>query len=222
MKRIYKGQPPTSFIEYKREEGASFEEMDGNVKIELQKSLLNEQNGVCAYCQQIINSPDKNYMKIEHHCEQSICNGENGTVDRRLDYQNLFAVCLGSISYLNVRHCDTKKGDEKVRNMLPISMNPLEFNHIKTLRYTNAGTVKSSKTIFQDEIDIVLNLNNDLLKGLRKKEWFEIISASRQKTGGFNKTKMKKLIDSRLALLEGKYRYAFPAMYEFMIEKFKL
>ncbi|MEM0994100.1 MAG: hypothetical protein AAF806_30080 [Bacteroidota bacterium] len=93
MRWIKKNKPPASFETYIRAEFASFDAMDKEVKDELRNALLAEQFGICAYCQQRLRI---RFIKIEHHCEQSICNGTDGTKDRRLDYSNLFAVCKGN------------------------------------------------------------------------------------------------------------------------------
>ena len=102
MRKIDKKKSPNSLTTYKLKRNPddalykpTYKEMDQVVYVNTLTSLLNEQGWICGYCQQKI-SNIKN-STIEHHCEQTICNGENGRRDKTLDYKNMLAVCLGSI-----------------------------------------------------------------------------------------------------------------------------
>ena len=50
MIEIKKGREPDSLLRYRRQEGASYEEMDKSVKADLLEKLLREQGHICAYC----------------------------------------------------------------------------------------------------------------------------------------------------------------------------
>jgi uncharacterized protein (TIGR02646 family) len=204
MRLINKNTPPASFQHYIKQKGASYKEIDDNVKVDLKKSLLEEQDYLCAYCQQKINI---NNMKIEHHCEQSICNGTNGQPDRRLDYTNLFAVCAGKAG--KVLHCDSMKATDEDRKHLPIDLLPTQKPHIATISYKGSGLLASSNNKFDLEIDAVLNLNTPMLKELRKKRWNSIFKNSKN-------DKVKRL---RLLKKEIDKKSSFTGMFEYMLKK---
>lgn len=152
-------------------------------------------------------------MKIEHHCEQSICNGENGTEDRRLDYKNLFAVCWGNEGSNHETICDKRKSEiasnpvSKNRD-LPIDLIPTNPNHIAGIAYRSTGLIISSNPRHESEINNVLNLNEKNLKEKRKKNWARIISQCSKK-GQINREKLNRLIDNNPDK-------EFPAMYDYI------
>ncbi len=73
MRWIKKKNPPNSLQNYLKKDGAIYSDMDVAVMEDLKNSLLNEQENLCAYCQQRIKFKN---MTVEHHCEYSICNGK--------------------------------------------------------------------------------------------------------------------------------------------------
>ncbi len=125
--------------------------MDTEIKEQLKISLLNEQSWVCGYCQQLIKDISK--VKIEHHCEQRICNGENGYPDRRLDYTNLMAVCYGNFGS-NDLHCDSNKARFNANNGLPIQVSPWNNAHMACIKYHSTGKVDSTNDIHSKEIAV--------------------------------------------------------------------
>lgn len=217
MRHIRKKNQPGSFQRYINASNASFDDMDSDVKEDLRNSLVEEQQGVCAYCQQILR---KNKIKIEHHCERSICNGQNGIPDRRLDYANLLAVCLGQGGLENELHCDSKKATFHSGNGLPITVNPINISHIQTIKYSSTGGISSSNSLYNKEIDEILNLNIPYIKAARKKKWLMIFRNSLSKSKEVNKDKMKKLLDADLATQAGSFISPFPGLNEFMKKKF--
>ena len=95
---------PNRFLEYKRQPNASYQDLPSDVKEILKKSLLDEQQELCAYCMRKITSND---MKIEHYYSQS------SEPDKQLEYSNLLAVCKGFEGKSNKQQtCDTKKAIE--------------------------------------------------------------------------------------------------------------
>lgn len=220
MRWINKQSAPSSFQDYKRQNNATYEDLDRDVKTELRDSLLAEQFGVCAYCQKKLVKD----IKIEHHCERSICNGKDGTIDRTLDYTNLLAVCIGKGGRENDLHCDTKKATLDKNKGLPMTINPLNQSHIKTITYSSTGLIHSS--IYEEEINTILNLNILYLKNMRKEKWLMIFKYSRSKNGTINKNKMVKLLESDLTKKfnqeKGYDEYAnnFPGLSEYMMSKF--
>lgn len=217
MRHIRKKPLPTSFQHYIKASNAAFDDMDTNVKEDLRDSLIAEQEGICAYCQQILK---KDKIKIEHHCERSICDGTNNTIDRRLDYSNLLAVCLGRGGVNNELHCDSKKATFNRNNGLPIVVLPSNLAHVRTIKYSSTGLISSSNETFNQEIQEILNLNIEHIKAARKKKWLMIFSHSRNKSGQPNKEKMAKLIEADLAIRDCKFINPYPGLSEYMRIKF--
>lgn len=58
MIEIRKGKEPKGLMKYRQQQGASYEQMDKEVKEELLDKLLCEQGHLCAYCM-------KKYQKEE-------------------------------------------------------------------------------------------------------------------------------------------------------------
>lgn len=217
MRWIRKNKPPYEFQAYVKAENATYEDMDTEVKDTLRQALFDEQFGVCAYCQQRLKITK---TKIEHHCERSICNGENDTEDRRLDYTNLLLVCIGKSGEDDDLHCDTHKATLSQTKGLPMQINPTINNHIATIYYSRTGIIRSSNSLFNRELNEILNLNLDALKKLRKRKWLSIFSKSKRKKGGIDKNKMRKLLEKDLAKKDNKFTKNFPAMSEYMKTKF--
>lgn len=80
---IRKNRIPSSLVEYKRTDGASFDNLPKDVKDKLRTSLLKEQGYICAYCMKKLED-DSSKVKIEHYVAR---NEEN-----ELEYGNLLAV----------------------------------------------------------------------------------------------------------------------------------
>lgn len=215
MKLIKKTTTPSSFLRYTRHANATYQDLDKLVSQELRNSLISEQFGICAYCQLKLNK-----TKIEHHCEQSICNGRDGQPDRRLDYSNLLVVCLGKGGRNNDTHCDTHKAKLKPKDGLPMIVNPTNEAHIKTIKYSSTGLVKSSNTNYDLELNKIIRLNINYLKEMRRKKWLQIFKSSKRKNGIISTTKMQRLLENDLAKKDSKFSNHFPGMSEFMLAKF--
>lgn len=214
---ILKNSPPGSFVTYGRQVGAAFDVIDGNVKNDLKIALLHEQGWICGYCQQKISTEAK--LKIEHFCEQSICNGENGTVDRRMIYTNLLAVCLGSVGDGQL-HCDSKKATFNATNGLPISVCPWVKAHTDAVTYSSTGRLSSSNALHSSEIENILNLNIGYLKESRQKIWLKIFALATDRKHVVNKAKMKKLVENNFTKVGNEYPNSFPGLYQFMFNRF--
>lgn len=224
MRLIKKRVIPSAFQRYRIQPNATFKDMDTDVKESLRLSLYKEQKGVCAYCQRKL--PAKNgipifsKVKIEHHCEQSICNGTNGFADLTLKYKNLFLVCLGVGPRKEDFHCDTFKATLTISDGLPMQLIPTQNSHINTIIY-NKGNLGSSNNLYQTEIDEILKLNLEYLKESRRKKWQKILSLSKDNSAnGFNRNKMKRLLEEQLAQKDGCFTSHFPGLYESMLKRF--
>ena len=133
MKNIQKGQPPTDFQAWKAErlpknwddlQNEPAERLPGMAyfsKKELRKSLVDEQNQLCCYCQASIDFSEK--TKIEHHFPKDGADKKRGK-ELMFDYQNLLAACdggqrdKGKISPRQL-HCDAAK-QEKIIGLSPL------------------------------------------------------------------------------------------------------
>ncbi len=217
MRWIRKNAPPHEFQVYVKVENATFEDMDTAVKDVLRQALFDEQSGICAYCQRKLKVTK---TKIEHHCEQSICNGENGAEDKRLDYANLLLVCLGKGGENDDLHCDTYKATLNQAKGLPMQINPIIRNHMLTITYSTNGRIRSTNELYNKELNDILKLNIDYLKDMRKKKWRSIYSRSMNKSGSLNKDRMRKILEDDLAKKDNHFTKNFPGMSEYMKTKF--
>lgn len=204
---INKNSPPASLVTYKQQVGASFVAMDSGVNGDLRKSLFKEQGGICAYCERKINIEKS---QIEHHCEQSICNGESSYEDRTLDYTNLLLVCRGNKHCIGERTCDTKKSEFAGTDKLPMKFNPLTDAHCSSISYSASGKIKSKHSDLNEELNTILNLNADHLKRSRKKIWTTLF----REVGG-NTHKLHSITAKMLN--QGKpYQVDFPGLYRYL------
>ncbi len=217
MRLIKKGFEPKQLEEHKAKEHSFYTNLD---KPPFLKELIAEQFGVCAYCQQNLK---KKKPTIEHHCEYSICDGTNGTTDRRLDYFNLMAVCEGKGGNKEV-HCDTMKSEKAnnpTKNGLPMNVNPTDSAHTNNIRYNSNGNISSRNSVHNREMNDILNLNTKYLKSMRQKKWAMIFKNSKAKTEKLTKRKMISLIEKDLSKEKnGLFSNHFPGMSEYMKARF--
>jgi uncharacterized protein (TIGR02646 family) len=217
MRRINKGSPPNSFVTYCKRAGARYDSIDTDVKRDLLISLLDEQGWICGYCQQKIASEKR--AKIEHHCEQAICDGTVQSPDRRLDYTNLMAVCLGQDGF-SVLTCDSNKARFDINSGLPINISPWIQAHMNGIRYASSGAISSAITHHVNELDQILNLNTERLKELRKDKFFSIWKNSRHENRSTQKEKMRRLLEKNLERNGSKFTNDFPGLSEYMLAKY--
>lgn len=215
MRKINKNPPPAALLTYVQQVGASFDDMDADVKDEVKRSLLNEQRWVCGYCQQVIS--DETRMKIEHFCEQSICDGSDGRDDRRLDYTNMMAVCLGNSG--SQLHCDSHKAKFNAQNGLPIEVSPWIQAHMDRIQYSSSGMISSTNARHNNELNIILNLNIPRLKDLRRKKITAIYRLSKHSNNAQETAKRKRILERDIAYSNNKFANSFPGVSEFMLKR---
>lgn len=151
MLKINKGNIPRIFHEVNRLY-ESYDVVPSEYKNKLKDILIQEQNSRCAYCNKRI---DSTTSTIEHYIPR---NGENGDISKSLDYNNLFAVCNTTKNLpFNKKTCDDRKGD------LLLSIDPRNQSHIDTIKYDKKGTISSTNSVFNDDLNITLNLNSPTL-----------------------------------------------------------
>ena len=156
MRGIAKGAEPRSLTVHRRTPHCSYDNYED--KDALRHALVTEQGGICCYCMgRIHNGPLT--MKIEHWRSQY------NYPDEQLNYRNLLGACLGGQGRpKHHQHCDTKKADKDVE------FNPAEPAHrIETrISYQVDGSICSDHAVFDDQLNIDLNLNLPALKNNRK------------------------------------------------------
>lgn len=156
MKNISKGAEPESLNRHRCNTNSDYDNYPK--KDNLRESLVGEQRGICCYCTQRIR-PSADGMKIEHwQCQSRF-------PEKQLDYSNLLGACLGCQGQaLERQHCDTRKGD------LDLTYNPANPNHDveSKLAFLGDGTIQSTDTAFDSEINEILNLNERILVKNRK------------------------------------------------------
>jgi len=156
MRTITKGREPRSLVEHRANTLCSYENYPG--KDDLRAALVREQRGLCCYCMTRV-EPTGTGMKIEHWR----CQSRNA--DLELTYSNLLAACLGGQGQPEtLQHCDTRKGDHDLK------FNPAEPLHRieQRIRFELDGTIGSSDTDFDAQINDVLGLNLPVLRNRRK------------------------------------------------------
>lgn len=149
MIEIIKRPEPVSLRNHRNTPGADFDSLE---KTELRNSLLEEQGYLCAYCMKRIRQENK--VKIEHY--------EARNKENELNYQNLLAVCDGNETLqsdgnkVNPKRftCDTMKKEKSLR------IDPQSRSNMDTIYYDNQGKIYSNDSSFQEDLDIVLNLND--------------------------------------------------------------
>lgn len=147
---IDKNNYPKELITYKQDQTASYKNLRGEIKKAVTDSLLDEQGYLCAYCMKRIREDD---IRIEHWIPQS------NNINLALDYNNMFGVCQGKDTKKNeFNHCEQIRGDNN------LTINPTNNTHITTIIYAKDGTIASSNTNINDDLNSTLNLNIQTLK----------------------------------------------------------
>lgn len=156
MRAITKGQEPRSLVEHRANAHSDYANYAD--KNSLRGALVREQCGLCCYCMARVEATGTG-MKIEHWR----CQSRNADVE--LAYLNLLAACLGGHGQPEaLQHCDTRKGEQDLK------FNPANVAHRieQRIRFEMDGTIASSDTDFDAQLNDVLNLNLSLLKNRRK------------------------------------------------------
>ena len=165
MKRIIKREPPESLETYKKTRGASFDNMPKDVKDELRNSLVEEQGGLCCYCEKRI-WPD-HHSVIEHLLPK----GNKVYSHLQLEYSNLLCSCDGGEAERKGKTkkekrayppcCDDKKNDDL------IAITPLNEDCEDYFIYDDEGHIYGKSDAAQETVDI-LGLDCSTLVSKRK------------------------------------------------------
>ena len=184
MIEINKGREPVKLLRYRQQDGASYEQMDKEVKEELLEKLLEEQGHICAYCMRRI--PERRALPtsvasvtIEHWFPRNPESKED--IGQDLNYRNMFAVCSGNRGCGNKEGltCDARRGNE------PIKVNPCDADTLRGITYMSSGRIQSSDPEINEDINERLNLNSESisLPENRKQVLQALIDNVRKKCG---------------------------------------
>lgn len=152
------------------------------VKDDIRAQLLMEQGHICAYCNQRIKLEN---MKVEHWASQS--NNSN----LQLAYSNMLGCCKGGEgSPFKKQTCDTRKGNDKIK------YSPANYSHHLKIKisYLADGTIQSSDTDFDSDINEKLNLNIEVMKSNRAAARITIQKLLNEKSGKRSKDSIRKLL----------------------------
>ena len=157
MRTISKADEPCIFTDWKHNHPtARYECLRGKVKIDLRKSLIKEQKGLCCYCESLI---DKDHSHIEHFKPKGVPEFSH----LELYYNNLHASCTKNVIAGMDVHCGHKKDNYYSETLL----SPLESNCHTHFSYTMDGKIHATDPRGAEAID-VYNLNSELLIRKRK------------------------------------------------------
>ncbi|NEP62445.1 MAG: TIGR02646 family protein [Symploca sp. SIO2G7] len=152
MKHFKKGQEPEKFRDWKAQTNENwrprFEDLRGDEKKAVLKSLFKEQGYICCYCESRLTMGN---CHIEHLQPQS-----DPDIDP-LDYSNFLCSCQNNLKKGEPRHCGNSKGD----HILPIS--PLDPACESRFSFNNKGEIipaKDDDIEALDTIDNILKLNS--------------------------------------------------------------
>jgi hypothetical protein len=178
MIRIIKSKEPNEWLKYRKTPGVSYQATP-----ELRKSLAEEQGYICAYCMSRIELSN-NSTRIEHILSQA--NHE----DLSMDYSNMVLCCKGCLNDNDPStfHCDRKKGEKDLH------CSPLSESAMNTIKYSSKdGTISSSNTSYDKDLNDYLNLNVCHLKSNRLQTLDGLIDVL--KTKGFSSYNINHYLD---------------------------
>jgi uncharacterized protein (TIGR02646 family) len=184
---IKKGQEPEEWRSYRLTPGVEFSPIP-----ELRDSLYKEQGYICAYCMRRIPARDilnrgrngsLERTNEDHRIEHILC--QDLHPDEQLNYKNLVICCPGHINGQD--HCDRAKGNRD------LSFSPMDKNFINTISYKTDGTIVSSDSDCNREMNEILNLNDEMLKSNRVSTWSGVLKQIQHSE--FSKRLVRKMLN---------------------------
>ncbi|MBN8706501.1 MAG: hypothetical protein J0L62_11555 [Bacteroidetes bacterium] len=174
---------------------------------ELREALLEEQGYICAYCMRRIPAKD---VKVDATSKIEHIKSQESRPDLQLSYANMAICCPGNLN--DEAHCDKSKGGNNV------SFNLHTAALQQSITYTSFdGSISSTNTTWNNEMNDLLNLNHELLKANRKEALSGIIEILNA-VGWSKHTINTKLNLWRQRNTEGKY-YQFCGIIIWYLEK---
>ena len=156
MLKITKGDVKPLFYKLKQKR-ENYDNLVSDEKDAIKEILISEQNNRCAYCTCQIRM---DCSTIEHYIPRSV------DMSLSLDYRNLFAVCDATRNNpRKLKTCDDRRGDTTLH------IDPRKQEDIDTISYTHKGVIRSSNPVFEEDLNVVLNLNVERLINNRYNAW---------------------------------------------------
>lgn len=194
MKFADKGEPPASFVTWKRQElentgrQPDFDSLQNPEKSDVVQTLLREQMHLCVYCGRRLQT-DPSTCHIDHFWPQSYFNGESGP-DCRLDHDNFFLSCgPASLPGRAARSFPRTCGDAKAEWFDQLShVIPSDARCEARFTYTAAGEILCKDDHDDGANNMIerLNLNDPVLVYERKKLIAEIENELRRSNDAFH------------------------------------
>lgn len=158
MIQIRKNREPGELIQYRKQPGATYENMSSDLKQQIVESLLKEQGHLCAYCMRRIPENRKlptgvKPVTIEHWYPRNPQSKDD--IGQGLDYKNMLAVCSGNRGCGDERNmtCDAHRKNKEIK------VNPCDARTLSTITYSSQGLIKSTDRDIDGDLNIRLNLN---------------------------------------------------------------
>ncbi|NOU01076.1 MAG: TIGR02646 family protein [Gallionella sp.] len=161
MKRVLKGNEPTALVNYRGAVPLSlWDEMKNNphhggqnTYQDCRNELVNQQGGLCAYCEIDIRDNDPLKCRVEHFHPKSDVDPQHNWA---LDWQNMLAVCNGgSYQYVDVSgfhlepmsknlSCDEHKNTMTQTNKLSAQCEGWIFNPLQLAAFPNLFSLEKN------------------------------------------------------------------------------
>lgn len=167
MIHIQKGNEPRELIQYRLNKSngvPTYADMPSDVHQIVLKSLMEEQGFLCAYCMCRIPQDASKHnppASIEHIDPQSKTDDA-----KALDYGNMLAVCSGNQNPANqelLRLGEKRLTCDAHRHNRPLAVSPLDSRTLATIRYKSDGTIFSTDSAVNTDLNDALNLNCDAI-----------------------------------------------------------
>jgi len=212
VKHIQKGKEPEFFRQWKK--GCSPDwnpdwaalDGEGKIKRQLMEHLVEEQGGICCYCNRELRDND---FHIEHF------RPKDKYPKQALEYENLLISCQRQLQQSEPVHCGMKKGNWFEEE---VTVSPLEPDCERLFEYLEDGRIRAAgndsradETIKRLGLDInklrelrkaaisaVLDVEN--LENLKRQDLLKLIHAYRQRN---NNNKFQPFYAAIIQILEG-------------------
>lgn len=164
MKHIRKQAEPASLIAFKQQENddwkAEWNTLTTSVKQDIHQSLLEEQGGLCCYCESRASTQNSH---IEHLHPRSL-----PPESLQLEYSNLLASCQREQQPREPLHCGSLKGGWYDAAVM---VSPLDPTCEQRFKFTAAGEIHPRQASDNCSAETIrhLGLNIDKLQALRRK-----------------------------------------------------
>ena len=165
MKHIQKGKEPEFFRKWKEGESQDWNpdwaafDGTGEVKRNLMEHLIEEQGGICCYCNRELRDND---FHIEHFRPKE----RNRYPELALDYDNLLISCQRQLQSREPRHCGMKKDNWFEEGVM---VSPLDQDCETRFEYLEDGRIRATNNDHGAcETINRLGLDIDKLRELRK------------------------------------------------------